>query len=147
MWKPKICQSSNPFQSSPQCLYLPWKKMYFSWEWLFGSCFYWKLQIILTKNLILSIDDRLKASEWGHPPPPSPYLNPPLNMNLLSYLISLHIKLSILVDTSQGHQYLHSRDIIHRDLFSNTACIMRFLVSCLSEINQGVRVSSYYSIY
>lgn len=33
--------------------------------------------------------------------------------------IPLHFKLSILVDTCKGLQFLHSKDIIHRDLSSN----------------------------
>ena len=44
--------------------------------------------------------------------------------------VSLHIKLSILVDSSQGLEFLHSQDhedVIHRNLSSNDILLTKYL--------------------
>ncbi|XP_065901572.1 probable serine/threonine-protein kinase kinX [Dysidea avara] len=55
--------------------------------------------------------------------------------------LPLHIKLSILVDTSQGLQYLHSRDIIHRDLSSNNVLLTQQWVAKIADFGMAKIVS------
>ena len=51
--------------------------------------------------------------------------------------LPLHIKLSILVDTSQGLQYLHSKDVIHRDLSSNNILLTKHMVAKIADFGQA----------
>jgi len=51
--------------------------------------------------------------------------------------LPLHIKLSILVNTSQGLQYLHSRDIIHRDLSSNNVLLTKHMVAKIADFGMA----------
>jgi len=55
--------------------------------------------------------------------------------------LPLHIKLSILMDTSRGLQYLHSRDIIHRDLSSNNVLLTQQLVAKIADFGMAKIVS------
>ena len=55
--------------------------------------------------------------------------------------LPLHIKLSILVDISRGLQYLHSRDIIHRDLSSNNVLLTQQLVAKIADFGMAKIVS------
>ena len=52
-----------------------------------------------------------------------------------------HVKLSILVDACQGIQYLHSRDIIHRDLSSNNILLTMYLVAKIGDLGMAKVVS------
>ncbi|XP_065913277.1 uncharacterized protein [Dysidea avara] len=45
----------------------------------------------------------------------------------------LYIKLSILVDISQGLEFLHGQDIIHRDLSSNNVLLTKHCVAKISD--------------
>ena len=51
--------------------------------------------------------------------------------------LPLHIKLSILVDTSQGLQYLHSKDVIHRDLSSNNILLTKHMVAKIADFGKA----------
>ena len=51
--------------------------------------------------------------------------------------LPLHIKLSILVDTSQGLQYLHSQDIIHRDLSSNNILLTQHMTAKVADFGKA----------
>jgi len=55
--------------------------------------------------------------------------------------LPLHIKLSILMDTSQGLQYLHSEDIIHRDLSSNNVLLTKTRVAKIADFGMAKMVS------
>ena len=44
------------------------------------------------------------------------------------------VKLSILVDTAQGLEFLHSQDIIHRDLSSNNVLLTKHLVAKIADL-------------
>ena len=61
--------------------------------------------------------------------------------------LPLHIKLSILVDTSQGLQYLHSQDIIHRDLSSNNILVTKHMVAKIGDFGMAKMVSPNLSRY
>ena len=52
-----------------------------------------------------------------------------------------HVKLSILVDTCQGIQYLHSRNVIHRDLSSNNILLTKYLVAKVGDLGVAKVVS------
>jgi len=45
-----------------------------------------------------------------------------------------HIKLSILVDISQGLEFLHGQDIIHRDLSSNNILLSKHCVAKIADL-------------
>jgi len=47
--------------------------------------------------------------------------------------VDLHIKLSILVDVSQGLEFLHGQDIVHRDLTSNNILLTKHCVAKISD--------------
>ena len=47
--------------------------------------------------------------------------------------IPLHFKLSILVDVSQGLEFLHGQDIIHRDLSSNNVLLTKHFVAKIGD--------------
>ncbi|XP_065916156.1 serine/threonine-protein kinase TNNI3K-like [Dysidea avara] len=47
--------------------------------------------------------------------------------------LPLHIKLSILVDISQGMEFLHGQDIIHRDLSSNNVLLTKHCVAKIGD--------------
>ena len=51
--------------------------------------------------------------------------------------LPLHIKLSILVDTSQGLQYLHSKDVVHRDLSSNNVLLTKHMVAKIADFGNA----------
>ena len=55
--------------------------------------------------------------------------------------LPLHIKFSILMDTSQGLQYLHSKDIIHRDLSSNNVLLTEKMVAKIADFGMAKMVS------
>ena len=61
--------------------------------------------------------------------------------------LPLHIKLSILVDTSQGLQYLHSQDVIHRDLSSNNILLTKHMVAKIADFGMAKMVSPNFSKY
>ncbi|XP_065902724.1 probable serine/threonine-protein kinase kinX [Dysidea avara] len=61
--------------------------------------------------------------------------------------LPLHIKLSILVDASQGLQYLHSRDIIHRDLSSNNILLTKHMDAKIADFGMAKMVSPNLSRY
>ena len=48
--------------------------------------------------------------------------------------VPLYIKLSILVDTAQGLEFLHAQDIIHRDLSSNNVLLTKHLVAKVADL-------------
>ena len=48
--------------------------------------------------------------------------------------IPLHFKLSILVDISQGLEFLHGQDIIHRDLSSNNVLLTKHCVAKIADL-------------
>jgi len=48
--------------------------------------------------------------------------------------VPLHIKLSILVDISQGLEFLHGQDIIHRDLSSNNVLLTKHFVAKIADL-------------
>ena len=48
--------------------------------------------------------------------------------------IPLHIKLSILIDTAQGLEFLHGQDIVHRDLSSNNVLLTKHLVAKIADL-------------
>ena len=48
-----------------------------------------------------------------------------------------HVKLSILVDTAQGLEFLHSQDIIHRDLSSNNVLLTKHLVAKIADLGMA----------
>ncbi|XP_065914561.1 uncharacterized protein [Dysidea avara] len=51
--------------------------------------------------------------------------------------IPLHFKLSILVDISQGLEFLHGQDIIHRDLSSNNVLLTKHFVAKISDLGMA----------
>ena len=48
--------------------------------------------------------------------------------------VPLYVKLSILVDTSQGLEFLHGQNIIHRDLSSNNILLTKYLVAKIADL-------------
>ena len=48
--------------------------------------------------------------------------------------VPLHIKLSILLDTAQGLEFLHGQDIVHRDLSSNNVLLTKHLVAKIADL-------------
>ena len=48
--------------------------------------------------------------------------------------VPLHVKLSILVDTSKGLEFLHGQNIIHRDLSSNNILLTKYLVAKIADL-------------
>ena len=48
--------------------------------------------------------------------------------------VPLHIKLSILADISQGLEFLHGQDIIHRDLSSNNVLVTTHFVAKIADL-------------
>ena len=48
--------------------------------------------------------------------------------------VPLHIKLSVLLDTSQGLEFLHGRNIIHRDLSSNNVLMTKHCVAKIADL-------------
>ena len=50
---------------------------------------------------------------------------------------SFHFKLSILMDTCNGLQFLHSQNIIHRDLSSNNILLTKHLVAKISDLGMA----------
>ena len=48
-------------------------------------------------------------------------------------MVPLHARLSILVDVSQGLEFLHGQEIIHRDLSSNNVLLTKHLVAKISN--------------
>ena len=50
---------------------------------------------------------------------------------------SIHFKLSILMDTCNGLQFLHSQNIIHRDLSSNNILLTKHLVAKISDLGMA----------
>jgi len=48
--------------------------------------------------------------------------------------VPLHFKLSILVDISQGLQFLHGQNIIHRDLSSNNVLLTKHCVAKIADL-------------
>jgi len=45
-----------------------------------------------------------------------------------------HLRLSILVDIAQGLEFLHSQDIVHRDLSSNNVLLTKHLVAKIADL-------------
>ena len=54
--------------------------------------------------------------------------------------LPLHIKLSILTDVSQGLQYLHSQNIIHRDLSSNNVLLTKQLAAKIADFGMAKEI-------
>ncbi|XP_065885174.1 uncharacterized protein [Dysidea avara] len=52
-----------------------------------------------------------------------------------------HFKLSILMDTCQGIQFLHSQNIIHRDLSSNNILLTKHLVAKVADLGVAKAIS------
>ena len=48
-----------------------------------------------------------------------------------------HFKLSVLMDTCHGLQFLHSQNIIHRDLSSNNILLTKHLVAKISDLGMA----------
>ena len=48
--------------------------------------------------------------------------------------ISIHINLSIMIDISQGLEFLHGQDIIHRDLSSNNILLTKHCVAKIADL-------------
>ncbi|XP_065915570.1 uncharacterized protein [Dysidea avara] len=48
--------------------------------------------------------------------------------------VPLHFKLSILVDVSQGLEFLHGQDIVHRDLSSNNVLLTKHFVAKIADL-------------
>jgi len=48
--------------------------------------------------------------------------------------VPLHLKLSILVDISQGLEFLHGLDIIHRDLSSNNILLTKHFIAKIADL-------------
>ena len=48
-----------------------------------------------------------------------------------------HFKLSILMDTCHGLQFLHSQNIIHRDLSSNNILLTKHLMAKISDLGMA----------
>ena len=48
--------------------------------------------------------------------------------------VPLYIKLSMLLDTTQGLEFLHAQDIVHRDLSSNNVLLTKHLVAKIADL-------------
>ena len=57
--------------------------------------------------------------------------------------LPLHVKLSILLDTSKGLQYLHSKDVIHRDLSPNNILLTKQLVAKVAEFGVAKKIKDF----
>ena len=68
-----------------------------------------------------------------------------METSLTSFLeqdnIPLHFKLSILVDISQGLEFLHSQDIIHRDLSSNNVLLTKHCIAKIADLGVAKAIS------
>ena len=51
--------------------------------------------------------------------------------------IPIHFKISMLVDTCQGLQFLHSKSIAHRDLSSNNILLTKHLVAKIADLGMA----------
>ena len=51
--------------------------------------------------------------------------------------VPYHIKLSILVDISEGLEFLHGQDIIHRDLSSNNVLLTKHCVAKIADLGMA----------
>ena len=51
--------------------------------------------------------------------------------------VALNIKLTILVDISEGLRYLHGQDILHRDLSSNNILLTKDLVAKIADLGMA----------
>ena len=51
--------------------------------------------------------------------------------------IPLHFKLSILVDVAHGLEFLHAKDIVHRDLSSNNILLTKQLVAKIADLGMA----------
>ena len=49
-------------------------------------------------------------------------------------VVALNIKITMLVDISEGLRYLHSQDILHRDLSSNNILLTKDLVAKIADL-------------
>ena len=56
--------------------------------------------------------------------------------------ISLHTKLSILIDISQGLEFLHDQNIVHRDLSSNNVLLTHCCVAKIADLGVAKIVDS-----
>jgi len=55
--------------------------------------------------------------------------------------IPLHFKFSIFVDVCQGLQFLHSQNIIHRDLYSSNILLTKHLVAKISDLGMAKMIA------
>lgn len=55
---------------------------------------------------------------------------------------SIYFKLSILIDTCQGLQFLHDQNIIHRDLSSNNILLTKHLVAKIADLGMAKLIPS-----
>ena len=55
--------------------------------------------------------------------------------------IPLHFKFSIFMDVCQGLQFLHSQNIIHRDLYSSNILLTKHLVAKISDLGMAKMIT------
>ncbi|XP_065913272.1 uncharacterized protein [Dysidea avara] len=48
--------------------------------------------------------------------------------------VPVHVKLSMLLDVSQGLEFLHGQDIVHRDLSSNNVLLTKYCVAKIADL-------------